>query len=206
MAVPAPFRSQTSARDSADIRAIYAARVPLDQAGRYAVLVVSRAGSRLVGAATGVTVARASPIPAPGQRAPAIDTPTQASEGGDLAKITTRVPPDDMNKVSFRQVVGRRPVALLFATPALCQSRVCGPVTDIALSLQSRFGDRMTFIHQEVYRDNQIGRGLRPQLRAFHLTTEPWLFTFDRRGRIAARLEGAFGANEFSQAVRAALR
>jgi hypothetical protein len=39
----------------------------------------------------------------------------------------------------------------------------------------------------------------------FHLRTEPWLFTFDRRGRAAARLEGAFGVNAFRRAVQAAL-
>jgi hypothetical protein len=82
---------------------------------------------------------------------------------------------------------------------------VCGPVTDIALQLESEFGDRMTFIHQEVYVDNAVEKGLRPPLRAFNLETEPWLFTFDREGRVAARLEGSFGVNAFRQAVEAAL-
>ena len=53
---------------------------------------------------------------------------------------------------------------------------------------------------------NQPTQGLRPQLKAFHLETEPWLFTVDRSGVIAARLEGAFGINEFRQAIEAALR
>jgi hypothetical protein len=108
--------------------------------------------------------------------------------------------------VSFKDVVGKRPVALVFATPQLCQSRVCGPVVDIAAQLQSVYGNRMTFIHQEVYANNMVQDGLRPQLQAFHLQTEPWLFTFDRSGRIAARLEGSFGVNEFEQAVNMALQ
>jgi hypothetical protein len=64
----------------------------------------------------------------------------------------------------------------------------------------------MAFIHQEVYRDNQVDKGLRAPLKAFHLETEPWLFTIGRDGRIAARLEGSFGLKEFRRAVRAALR
>jgi hypothetical protein len=40
---------------------------------------------------------------------------------------------------------------------------------------------------------------------AFGLTTEPWLFTFTRDGRVAARLEGSFGNNSFREAVEAAL-
>lgn len=111
-----------------------------------------------------------------------------------------------MQRTDFASVIGRRPVALLFATPALCQSRTCGPVTDQAVELERQFGNQMTFIHNEVYVDNDPNKGYRPQLRAFHLKTEPWLFTFDRHGRIAARLEGAFGINAFRHAVESALK
>ena len=30
----------------------------------------------------------------------------------------------------FADVLGTKPVVIVFATPALCQSRVCGPVVD----------------------------------------------------------------------------
>jgi hypothetical protein len=158
-----------------------------------------------MGAATQVTVRSSSPIPNVGDRPPRIHTDTVASAGGDVSKIDTRDPHDDMHKVDFSAVVGRKPVALLFATPLLCQSRVCGPVTDIAMQLESEFRNRVTFIHEEVYVDNNVQKGLRPQLRAFHLESEPWLFTFGRDGRVAARLEGAFGIKAFRRAVEAAL-
>jgi hypothetical protein len=90
-------------------------------------------------------------------------------------------------------------------TPPLRQSRVCGPVTDIAEQLKARYGDRMAFIHQEVYNHNKVADGLRPQLAIFHLHTEPWFFTFDRSGPVAARLEGSFGLHAMSQAIEAAL-
>jgi hypothetical protein len=79
-------------------------------------------------------------------------------------------------------------------------------VTDIAVQLEHLFSSRIAFIHEEVYVNNQPKQGLRPQLKAFHLQTEPWLFTINRKGVIAARLEGAFGINEVAQALRAALR
>jgi hypothetical protein len=63
----------------------------------------------------------------------------------------------------------------------------------------------MAFIHQEVYNDNKVNKGLRPQLLAFHLQTEPWFFTFDRSGRVAARLEGSFGLHAMAQAIEASL-
>src|SRR3712207_8411384 len=58
-----------------------------------------------------------------------------------------------------------------------------------------------SFIHQEVYVDNEVQKGLREPLRRFGLPTEPWLFTVDRSGRIAARLEGSFGLRAFEDAV-----
>jgi hypothetical protein len=99
-------------------------------------------------------------------------------------------------------VLGKKPVVLLFATPALCQSRVCGPVTDIAEQVKQEFGDRVSFIHQEVYNNNRISDGPRPQMTAYHLTTEPWCFVIDRAGRISTILQGPFSVQELEAAVQ----
>jgi hypothetical protein len=201
------FRSQNAATETSPIAQIYAAQVPFRRAGTYAILVVTKQGDQVLGAPAQVAVQRNSTIPDVGERPPAVSTDTVASAAGDLAAIDTRRPfARDLHEASFKSVLGRKPVALLFATPQLCQSQVCGPVVDIALQMKQKYGDRMTFIHQEVYRDNNISKGLRPSLRAFSLRTEPWLFTVDRSGRIAARLEGSFGLKEFEKAVQAALR
>jgi hypothetical protein len=140
-----------------------------------------------------------------GERAPRVPTDTLASVGGREKILDTREPPSDMHARSFADVVGKRPVALLFATPQLCQSRVCGPVTDVALQLKRTYGDRVEFIHQEVYVENQVERGVREALRRFRLPTEPWLFVVDREGRITARLEGSDGLDAFRRAVETAL-
>jgi hypothetical protein len=198
------FRSQTSAGDT--VKAVYHADVELPGPGRWLLLTVTRAGEELVGGAASVTLRRSSPVPAVGDVVPRVHTPTLASVGGDVAKIDTRVPPDRMHDVDLADVLGKRPVALLFATPALCRSRVCGPVADEAAQLQSAYGDSVDFIHNEVYVDNDYAKGLRPQLTAFGLTSEPWLFAIDRSGHVAARLEGAFGIDEFRAAIEAALR
>ena len=134
-----------------------------------------------------------------------MDTDTLAAAGGDIRKIDTRDPPDDMHKVDFADVVGKKPVALLFATPQLCQSRVCGPVTDIAVQMEARYGNRMTFIHEEVYKGNNPAKGLREPLVQFHVRTEPWLFVVNRKGIITARLEASSGHAILDEAaVRAA--
>ena len=202
------FQSRSVAADPDAARSVYVASVDFPRTGRYDVLGAVRLDQRLVAAkpaGAGVRVARKSSVPNVGDPAPRIHTPTRASVG-DIRKIDTRVPPSDMHEVDFADVVGRRPVVLIFATPALCQSRVCGPVVDIAEELKSEHKGEAAFIHMEIYRDNVPEHGFRPQVLAWHLPTEPWVFTIDRRGRIAARIEGAFSAGELEQAVRAALK
>ena len=114
-------------------------------------------------------------------------------------------PAPELHRDSFADVVGSKPVALLFSTPQLCQSRVCGPVTDIALQMEAKYRNQMTFIHQEVYVDNDVQKGLRPPLQQFHLQTEPWLFVVNKQGTITARLEGSIGVREFENAVKTGL-
>lgn len=201
----APRYRSKGADDPSEAKAVYSTTVDLPKPGKWLVLVVAKDGGRYVGAGAPITVARKSSIPAVGDRPPAVDTDTVSGVAGQLDKIDTRDPHDDMHKVSFKDVVAKKPIALIMATPALCQSRVCGPVTDIAVQMEKEFGDRMTFIHEEVYVGNDLKKGLRPPLRAFNLHSEPWLFTVDADGRVAARLEGAFGVNEFRRAVEAAL-
>jgi hypothetical protein len=204
MNVAAPYRSEQNAGPFG-LRAIYDANLPLPQAGTYAILALTRVGGHLIASPDEIAVAPSWPIPNVGQHPPAIATDTLASTGGNLALLTTRSPPESMHSVSFKDVLGKRPIALLFSTPELCTSKVCGPVTDLLVAAQHEFGSRMTFIHEEVFTDNEPTKGLRPQLGAFHLETEPWLFTINRQGVIAARLEGAFGIRELTRAIKAAL-
>lgn len=141
-------------------------------------------------------------IPEIGQRPPKITTLTAADVGGDLEKIDTRIPPDQMHKVDFAEVLGKQPIVLLFATPALCQSRVCGPVVDVAQQVADEFEPKADFIHQEVYVNNEIPKGIRPQLKAFGLETEPWTFLIGKEGKVKDRIEGAYGVSELEEAMK----
>jgi hypothetical protein len=205
MTVQPQYRSKQNAGPGG-IQAIYAANVPVPKAGTYFVLALTKGPSGMIGATGELAAAPSSEIPAVGDRPPDIATDTAATVHGDEKLLTTRLPPESMASASFNQVLGKKPVALLFSTPQLCISRVCGPVTDVAVQVQHHFGDKVAFIHEEVYVDNQPSKGLRPQLKAFHLRTEPWLFVMNRHGTIVARLEGAFGTDEVTRAIQAALR
>jgi hypothetical protein len=53
----------------------------------------------------------------------------------------------------------------------------------------------------EIYRDNDPGKALRPQVIAYRLQTEPWVFVIDRNGIVETRIEGAFSVAELTDAV-----
>ena len=201
------YRSKQAATEADPFAAVYAADVPFRRAGSYSILTVTKAGSETFAAPGEIQVIKPAQdrIPGVGDPAPKVETDTEASARGDIASIDTREPPSDMHERSFADVVGKKPVALLFATPQLCQSRVCGPVVDVALQLKSRYGDQVEFIHQEVYEGNDPQKGLREPLERFNLPTEPWLFVVGRDGRVTARLEGSFGLGAFERALKTAL-
>ncbi len=200
------YRSKQAATENDPFAAIYATTVRFKTPGTWAVLLATRQNGRLVGAPVRIPVTTKADdtVPDVGQSAPETHTDTLESVKGDEALLDTRDPASDMH-ADLAEVRGTKPVALLFATPQLCTSRVCGPVADIALQLKATYGKDMEFIHQEVWVDNDTNQGLRPPLEAFKLETEPWLFILDKTGKVTARLEGSFGLREFEEAIKTGL-
>ena len=62
-------------------------------------------------------------------------------------------------------------------------------------------GRDVAFIHQEIYNDNDINKGTRPQVNAFRLPSEPWLYVIDRDGKVSTVIEGAYSVEELQAAV-----
>jgi hypothetical protein len=200
------YRAQGSG-GPADAKNVYVVpRVDFDRGGPWLAVAILKGPKGLEASRVPSPVVGQFPdVPKAGEKAPLIHTPTAADVGGDLAKIDTRVPPDQMHAVDYADVDGEKPIVLVFATPALCQSRVCGPVVDVAQEVADKYGDQADFIHMEVYNDNDISKGTRPQLGAFGLRSEPWTFLIDRDGIIRDRIEGTYGVAELEAAMRTIL-
>jgi hypothetical protein len=197
------FVAQTTATDPDAAKAVYVTDLQLDQPGEWRMLAVVKRGDETTSVRMPSIVVQTpeqDKIPAVGDKAPVIHTPTK-DDVGDISDIDTRVPPDDMHDVDFADVVGKQPVVLMFATPALCQSRVCGPVVDVEEQVKNDHPDDAAFIHMEIYNANDPNKGLRPQVSAFHLQTEPWTFVINSDGTVSSRIEGALSADELEQAL-----
>jgi hypothetical protein len=202
------FESKTTSGDPDAARVVYSARVPLPGRGQWRLAALIREGNQ-IGAITQLPSANAGEydaIPRIGQAAPRIHTPTAQEADGDASKITTRIPPDTQNEVDYANALGKEPILLLFATPKFCQSRVCSPVVDVAEQAKAKYGNEARFIHMEIYSDkNPNNLTVLPQVRAFHLPSEPWLFAIGADGVVRAAVEGGFGTEQMDEAVKKAV-
>ncbi|HEY6731398.1 MAG TPA: hypothetical protein VI039_10265 [Solirubrobacterales bacterium] len=206
LATKPAFRAQSTSEDPDAASVVYATKLNFPAAGKWRVAAIIREDGELKGTPLpSVVVGEFERVPRPGQPAPKIHTPTAQDVGGDLSKITTRTPPDSQNKVDYADTLGKEPIVLLFATPEFCQSRVCGPVVDVAEQAKQELGDKAAFIHMEIYNENDPAKGVRPQVRAFHLPTEPYLFTIDREGTVRAAVEGPFGLKLMHESIDKAI-
>lgn len=195
------FYSRTTAAESQPVTVAYVSEMTFDRLGEWRLLALVKQGDGLVAARLpSIEVGPYPRIPDPGEMPPRIHTPT-VEDVPSIEEIDTRIPPDTMHEHDLYEVIEERPVVLLFATPSLCMSRVCGPMVDIAEQVHAETGDDVAFIHVEVYNDNDPNKGIRPELLAFGLQTEPWLFVLDSSGRVSTRIEGAFSVDELSAAV-----
>jgi hypothetical protein len=199
------FRARTTTDDPDAASVVYFTDIDFPSDGEWRIAALIKQGNEVTTALlSSAVVGRFAGVPRPGRQAPTIHTPTAEDFGGDLSQVTTRLPPDTQNQVDYADVLGKEPIVLLFATPQFCQSRVCGPVVDVAEQVKELYGDEAAFIHMEIFNDNDPGKGVRPQVRAFRLPSEPWLFGIDRNGTIQAEIEGAFGVDAMTGVVKKA--
>ena len=195
------FQSRQTQADLDDVDTFWAADVDFPKRGRYVVTALAQLDGKMV--STSQFEMRAGPGGPPdiGEDAIKVDTDTPQDVGGDLAAIDTRLPPlRELHETNFADVVGKKPVVLAFATPQLCQTRVCGPVVDVVAEVRAQT-EGVEFIAQEIYVDNDINKGFRPQVGEWRLPTEPWTFVIDKDGKVAERFEGALSVRELKAAV-----
>ncbi|MBM3660847.1 MAG: hypothetical protein FJW95_15290 [Actinobacteria bacterium] len=138
--------------------------------------------------------------PVVGAAAPAAPSPTPVAPL-DVDPICTRVPKCPLHAVSLSEVIGTRPVAVMFATPALCQSQYCGPVLDQLLDVMAPYQQQgVAMVHVEIYTSTR-GAKVAPTVEAWGLPSEPWFYTVDASGVIRDRLDGAFATTEVTAAL-----
>lgn len=200
--VPIGVGESTSGPD--EVKEIYVANLDLPKTGKHWFVVQPR-GVAFQGFQILEVKAKPEAV-AIGERAPASDNPTTATQRAD--RITTARPPDTpLLKFSVADSLAKGiPFVVAFATPTYCESRTCGPTVDVVEATRTRYEKQgIRFIHIEIYEENNPGNGVNQWVKEWRLPTEPWVFVVDRGGVVRDRFEGAVSVAELERSIRSNL-
>ncbi|MDH4276555.1 MAG: hypothetical protein OEW83_00585 [Acidimicrobiia bacterium] len=182
---------------------LYLSEPVFDAAGIWEVRIESQ-GTDIGG--TLVEVAAEPVMPLIGSAAPPSDSPTSAGRS-DLTAISTDTDPNPtFYELSIGDAVtSGTPTVIAFATPAFCQTALCGPTMEHVRETVAGRSD-LNVVHVEPYDLTEARSGNLvpvPAMVEWNLPTEPWVFVVDGSGTITAAFEGIFGADELSAALDA---
>jgi hypothetical protein len=208
-AVWTPFTAYEKTGDhspKSPIPGVYAAQVELPKPGLYTFAAVAPGGPSQ---GVGVTHAYVSEHvnAAVGSKAIPVDTPVGHTEH-ELRTICTRNPPDPMHYISLAGALKNgKPTVAVFSTPLLCESRLCGPVTDEAMLVFQKLGKaRANFVHVEEFLPGTDlkpdASRLSPGFARWGFRTEPWVIVIDKKGVIRSRSEGPATASTIAAALQ----
>jgi hypothetical protein len=158
-------------------------------------------------------VQASDPTPALGSPAIGVDTPT-VKTNPDLSTLSSDLKPNPARyQLSVAEALKNgKPTAILFATPGFCKTATCGPSVAVLSALQKTYGERMNFIHVEVYQypfsESALASPphLAPAMGAWSLQSEPWLFLVGADGLIQYKYEGGITVEELTPVVEDILK
>jgi hypothetical protein len=197
-----------------ETKGIYAADVNFTAAGDWAADFTTTKDGLTETTRVKFQVGEKSSTPAIGSKAPITKTPTLADVGGEVQRLSTDQHPDpNFYRVSVEQAIMKHePFVLVFATPAFCTSRQCGPTLD-AVKVIAKDAPKITFINVEPYKLQFTGGRLQPVLdasgqlqatdvtNAWGLLTEPWIFVVDRTGVVRSSFAVIASPEELKAAI-----
>ena len=155
-----------------------------------------------------MAVRERSMAPSPGEAAIVTVSRTLADEP-DLRRLTSDPTPEPgLYQLSIDEALANdRPLVLIFATPAFCHSRTCGPSVDVVKTVWRDYAGRVDAIHVEVFENPDDPEALRESAAflAWDLPSEPWVFVVDGAGTIFSSYEGTVTERELRGDVESLL-
>jgi hypothetical protein len=145
-------------------------------------------------------------IATPGQRAPASVNLT-AADVNDISQIDSGDVPNDMHDVIIKDAIDAgRPFVVVFATPAYCTSRFCGPVVEEIESLHDDYKEDVDFIHIEIwgnFAEQMLLETVKEWIQQPNGSlSEPMVYVVDKDGIIYDSWEGPIARNIVEAAVQ----
>ena len=152
-----------------------------------------------------------------GARAPSTDNPVDSSpvarelldsRSGRNGMGTELPDPALHTKVINDLVRDKVPFVVVVSTPAYCQSKFCGPITDLIDSIAKEPASKdVAFVHLEVFAKfggadtTELNRWVIPWINGEGDGHEPWVFVVDRTGKITDRFDNLVDENSLRSAI-----
>jgi len=190
--------------DGSGVRGVYAAEVGFDRAGFWQVEVTGVVGGQERSAMAAFEVLADHEVPMPGDAADptenlTLDAPASVPRAAiDSRASSGSIPDPELHTDTIAGALAAgRPVVAVFSTPVYCQSRFCGPITDLVGELAATYGDRASFVHVEVWRDFEA-KEVNAAAAAWITPdgNEPWVFVIGADGTIVARFDNVVTADD----------
>jgi hypothetical protein len=187
-------------------------RHTFDEAGQVRAVITITSGEHTQDVNVQMNILAAGPTPMIGSAAPPTDNPTLTSQPNKAQLTTDSDPNDAFYEMTVTEALSAgQPFVVAFATPAFCQTALCGPVLDNVKAVQPEFADTVNFIHIEPYALDAEGGLADGQLTPaqstndWQLRAEPWIFVVGADGIIRDRFEGSASPDELRESIQAAL-
>jgi hypothetical protein len=197
---------------------VYAATYTFPTAGFWTAQLHQTKGGKLL-AETAVEVKAKNLIPDVGDPAPLTQNPVIVDgkqPSAPINQIDSRSGPDALTELADPTlhtdviadlITAKRPFVVVVSTPAYCQSKFCGPITDLVdeqAKTQPTPNSGVGFVHLEVFADATAGT-VNKWAAEWILNDgegrEPWVFFVGRDGKIAARFDNVMTSDEFTTAL-----
>lgn len=191
-------------------RGVYSADpIRFDRAGNWGVQVTVNLSDGPYTGTAAFAVRDTPQVPAPGDKVIPSENPIIGS--APAAAIDSRgalgaIPDPELHRTTIKAALQmNKPMLIVFSTPVFCISKFCGPVTDMAADLQKIYGNRVTFIHVEIWADynkQQLNPAASEWLLRNQDLREPWVFLAGADGTILNRWDNVATRGEVEPALQ----
>lgn len=184
--------------------------VTFDQPGFWGVVVSVDIRGREQQARSNFEVLAKPEVPVAGADAPRTENLLPGATGAPVKAIDSRagedgkVPDPELHQQTVAAAIAAgRPTLLVVSTPVFCVSRFCGPITDSVQGMAKELGDRISFVHIEVWRDFEakaVNKAAAEWITAGD-AHEPWVFLIGSDGKVLRRWDNVASEPDMRSAL-----
>ena len=127
----------------------------------------------------------------------------------NISGITSDPEPDyDFYKFTLSEALNHnRLIIVFFLSPNFCKTATCFPQLDVLKKLKSKYHDKITFIHVEVYENPHLVKGnlknakISPVLNEWNIKSEPYTFLIDKNNYLFRKFQGYVSYEEIENYI-----